>query len=173
LLLGRAGFTADLDIPQRLLGRGEIAHQIADAFVGGEVIIDAAIGGVADARLLRAVAPMLDAVARAQADKAAEMVDVDFAGMPRHRLGEPPALRIARAERGVPQPQIGREFAVRPGEAANVVFPLVPVAVVAVHHIAMIPESVPAAPIDFAVVEIDEIGELVLDQRALGSRTIG
>ena len=148
-------------------------EQVADPLVGGEIVERPAIARIADARLFRAVAPMLHAVARPHPLEAAAMIDVDLAGMPRHRLGEAPGLRIAGTQHLVPQPQVRREFAIVPRKAPNVVAPAMPVAVIGMHHVAMVPETVPSAAIDFARVEVDEVAQLVLDRCAVGGRPIG
>ena len=112
-------------------------------------------------------------MARAQPLEAAEMIDIHFAGVPRHGFGEAEQARVAGAQDAEPQPQVGRQFAIVPGEAANIVAPLVPVRVIGVHDVAMVPEAIPAATIDFGFVEGSEIADLVLDPRLHRGGAIG
>ena len=73
-----------------------LAHEIADAFVAGQVVVVAAIQRRADAQLFGRAAPVHDVVARAQRREASEMMHVDFAGVPRHGFGEAERSRRGR-----------------------------------------------------------------------------
>ena len=147
----------------------QLAHEVADAFVGSEVVIEAPVGGGADAHLLGAAAPMLDVMTRAEAGKAAEMVDIHLAGVASHRLGEAKQVRPAGTQVGIPEPEIRREFRIVPGVTAHVVAPHVAVAVVGVHDVAIVPEAVPMALLHLLPVIIELPVEAILDRR-LGRR---
>ncbi|PAV70190.1 hypothetical protein WR25_07701 [Diploscapter pachys] len=150
----RADLAHDVDGGEHPVAVDQRVHQVAAAFVGGEVIEDPAIGGVGNTRLLRTVAPMLHAVTRAEALEAAGVIDVDLTRMARHRLCHAEHVGAAGAQIGVPEPQVARQLAIVPGETADVVAPDVPVIVIAVHDVAIIPEAVPATLLDLADVEI-------------------
>ena len=103
----------------RQLARGEhgaqracrfdlLAHEIADALVGGQVIVVATIQCRADAQLLGPATPMHDVVARAERRESSEVMHVDFAGVARHRLGETEHIGAAGAQEVQPQPDVGR-----------------------------------------------------------------
>ena len=92
----------------------------------------------------------------------AQVVDVHLAGVPGHGLGEPEDVGPAGAQVGVPEPQVGGEFGVVPGIAADVVPPHMPVEIVGVHHVAVVPEAVPAALLHLAGVEVEEEVQPVL-----------
>ena len=173
LALGTGHLAADLDMGQRLVRGDQSAHQVADPFVAGQIIEDATIGGVADARLFGAVAPMLNAMSRAKARKAAKMIDIDFACMAGHRFGEAECTRPAAAQHIIPKPQVGRQFAIGPGIAADIIAPDVPILVIRVHDVAMVPEAIPAAPVDLFGIEIDQIDQLILDPRLQRAGAVG
>ena len=145
------------------VGLQRLAHHVARALVGGEVIIKAPERRLPDARLLRAVAPRDDAVPRAEAGHRAEMVGVHLAGLARHRLGQPENVRAARAEKRIPEPRIGSQLGVVPRHAAEVVTPDVARVVEGVHHVAVGPEPIPVALVHLAEVELERGVEAVLD----------
>ncbi len=157
---------------ERLVGVDVGVHEVADAFVRGEEVVVAAVGGVGDALLLGAVGVVLDAVTGAEARPLAEVVDVDLAGVPGHGLGEAEDVGAAGAHVREPEPQVGRELGVVPGVAADVVAPLVAGGVVGVHDVAVVPEAVPAALLHLVLVVGEEEVEVVLDLR-LGARWSG
>ncbi len=98
------------------------------------------------------------------------MMDVHFAGMPRHRFGKPEDVSATRAQEGEPQPDVSRELGVVPREPADVVAPRVAVGVVRVHHIAIVPEAVPASLVLLAMVEIEHPAEAAFDLLELRCR---
>src|SRR5204862_6789412 len=98
---------------------------------------------VADARLLRAVAPVIDIVPRAERREWPDMMHVNFAGVARHGLGHAEKIGATGAEKGIPQQHVWHELGVDPGPAADVVAPLVATDVVVVHDSAEILEAVP------------------------------
>src|SRR6185437_11994186 len=63
-----------------------VAHDVASALVGGEVIVITTERGLPDSGFLRAIAPVGNAVPCAEAHHGAEMIAVHFASVPRHRL---------------------------------------------------------------------------------------
>ena len=108
---------------------------------------------------------MHDVVARAERREFPEVMHVDFAGVAGHGFGEPECIGAAGAQEIEPQPQVGGELGVVPGEAADVVAPLVAVEVIGVHDVAVVPESVPAALILLAAVEIEHPVEALFELR--------
>src|SRR6185312_6419624 len=118
-------------------------HQVASAFVGGQVIVEAAIWRLADTRLLGAAPPVPHVVTRTQALEPAQMVAVHFAGVARHGLSHAENLRPPRAQKTVPEPHVGPKLGVIPSEAADVVAPHMSRPIMLVHHIAVVPEAVP------------------------------
>src|SRR5947208_2791717 len=44
----RVDLAADVDMDETVVAIEQVAHQVADAFVGGQIIIDAAIGRIGD-----------------------------------------------------------------------------------------------------------------------------
>jgi hypothetical protein len=109
--VGGVGVGADLALrvedEEGLVGVDVGVHEVADAFVGGEEVVEAPVGGVGDALLFGAVAEVLHAVPGAEAGPLAEVVDVDLAGVPGERLGEAEEVGAAASEVRVPQPQVG------------------------------------------------------------------
>ena len=146
-----------------------LAHQVADSLVGGQVVVVAPIQRSADAQLLGAASPVLHVVPRAQGREAAEVVHVDLAGVARHRLGEAEHVGAAGAQEVEPQPDVGRQLRVVPGVAADVVAPHVPVGVVGVHHVAVVPEAVPAVLLPLSMIEIEQPVESLFDAAATRS----
>ena len=69
--------------------------------------------------------------------EAAQVIAIHFAGVPRHGLGHAEDVGAAGAQEAVPQPHVGAQFGVVPGEAADVVAPHVARAIVLVHHVAV------------------------------------
>ena len=57
-----AGFAVGLDVNQGARGFDLLVHEVADAFVCGEIVEIPAVGGVADAQLFRAATPVQDVV---------------------------------------------------------------------------------------------------------------
>ena len=169
-LAGVGELAAGLHGAQRARRLDLLAHEIADAFVGGQVVVEAAVQRGADAQLFGRAAPVLHVVARAQRREAPEVMHVDFARVPRHRLGETERVGAARAQEVHPQPHVGGELGVVPGVAADVVAPLVAIEIVRVHDVAVVPEPVPAALVLLAAVEIEHPVELLLERRVLRRR---
>ena len=162
-------FTAGRNPQQRMTRLDLLAHEIADPLVTGEIVIVAPVGGRADAELFRAAAPVLDVVPRTERREPPDMVHIDFARVPRHRLGKAENIRPAAAEKIKPQPEIGRQLGVVPRVAADVVAPLAAVGVVGVHDIAVVPKTKPPALLLLPAIEIEIRGQLILDRR-LGRR---
>ncbi|KAF1073003.1 MAG: hypothetical protein GAK45_00038 [Pseudomonas citronellolis] len=113
--------------------------------------------------MLGAVAPVLHVVPRTQRRETADMVHVDLAGVPGHRLGHTEHVGTPAAQEVVPEPQVGAQLGVVPGVAADVVAPGVPPLVVGVHDIAEVPETVPAALFDLVAVEVEIEVQLFFD----------
>ncbi|GJC96757.1 hypothetical protein ColKHC_05583 [Colletotrichum higginsianum] len=148
----------------RLVGVEDLLDDLAGALVAaGQEVKDLAVLRRRDAGLLGAVAPVLDAVARAEALEVAEVVDVDLARVADEGLGEAVDVLAAGAEEVVPEEQVRRELRVVPGVAADVVAPLVAVRVVGVDEVAVVPEAVPLALLDLLLVEAEEEVEVLLD----------
>ena len=91
------------------------------------------------------------------------MVDVDFRSMLCHGLGNLEYICSPSVEEVKPEPEISREFAVIPSEAADVVAPGVAVGVVGVLDVAVVEEAVPALLGDLVGVEGEEGGEIGFD----------
>src|SRR5262249_27141147 len=104
----------------------DFVHQVANALVRGQVIQETPIGGLANASFLSAAAAMAYVVARPEARKTPEMIDIHFAGVPRHGFGHAEDIGSAGAQEAVPEPHIRPELTVVPGVAAHVVAPFVP-----------------------------------------------
>src|SRR5699024_1090429 len=121
----------------------QVTQQVPDPLVGGEEVVHPPVVGVRDAYLLGAVRPVQQPVPGAQALEVAQVVGVHLPGAPGHRLREPERVGGAGAQVVVPEPQVGGQLRVVPRVPAHVVAPHVPVAVVGVHHVAVVPESVP------------------------------
>ncbi|MCY1232727.1 hypothetical protein D9M72_452360 [compost metagenome] len=110
---------------------------------------------------------MLDVVPGSQPAPLAQVVDVHFAGVAGHGLGETEHVRPPGPQVQVPEPQVGGELRVVPGVPAHVVAPDVPVGVVGMHHVAVVPEPVPAALLHLAGVEVEQEVQLVLQSGPL------
>jgi len=57
-------------------------------------------------------------------------------------------VRATRAQKRIPEPEVGRELGIVPRVTAHVVSPNVPGGIVGVHHVPVIPEAVPSAFFD-------------------------
>ncbi len=134
--------------------------------------MEPSIGGGTDPQLLGATAPVLNVVSSAQPPESSEVIDVDIPGMPGHRFGQPKGVGIAATQEGVPEPQVRRELGVVPGVPANVVAPDMAVHIVGVHHIAVIPETVPVVLIHLSAVMLDLPGQPIFDLFFAGRGTI-
>src|SRR6185312_985027 len=161
-----------LDLDEGTSGLDLFTHEIAHAFIGGQIVIITAIGGIADTELFRAATPMQDIVPRAQRGETTDVVHVDFARVPGHRFGETKNIGASGAKKIEPQPEIGGELGVVPRKSAHIVTPLVSVGVVRVHDVAVVPIPVPAALTLLALVIFEKPIEFVLEFASRRGRAI-
>ncbi len=132
-----------------------LAHQVAGAFVGSQIIVKTFECGHADAGLFGGAAPMHHIMPGSQTGKGADMVHVHFAGVARHGLRHAENIGAAGPQKHVPKPHLGHQFVIVPGVAAHIVAPDMAEAVVGMHHVAVMPEAVPVALLDFLLIEVD------------------
>ena len=109
-------------------------------------------GRLTDARFLGAATPVAYVVTRSQPGEAPRMVRVHFAGVPRHGLRHAEDVGASGTQETVPEPHIGAQLGVIPRIAADIVTPHVARRIVSVHHVAVVPESVPVALLHFLLV---------------------
>ncbi len=150
----------------------QVAHQVAGAFIGGQVIVETLEGGVRYARLLRGIAPVLDAVTRAEALELPQVQDIDLAGVARHRLGHAEHIGASGAQIAVPEEHIRLQFRIVPGETADIVTPDMPVGVIGMHDVAIVPEPVPLPRVYLVEIIVELVGQAVFDQGARWRRGI-
>ena len=152
---------------------GGLVDDVAGALVGGEVVEGAPVRGLADARFLCAVAPLDDVVARAESAHGAEVVGVGLAGVARVRFSQAEEVSAAAAQVAVPEPERRAELGVIPRMAAPVVVPHVARRGVGVDEVAVLPEAVPGAVVDLALIEGEHRVEAVLDGFLEGGGAVG
>src|SRR5215469_13373912 len=112
-------------------------------------------------------------VARAEPCESTEMIGIDFAGVPCHRLRHSKGLCAPGSQEVIPEPDIGPQFGVVPREAADIVSPRVPGTIVGMHHVAVIPEAIPVPLFNFLVIEGKGRVKMIFDRGARTSRTVG
>src|SRR5271157_5967580 len=100
-------------------------------------------------------------------------MDVHLAGVAGEGFGGAEGVGAAGAQEVVPEPVVWQQFGVVPGPAADVVFVLVAGLVVLAHHVAVVPESIPAALVHLVVIEVEGVIQLVFERAAGGGGTVG
>ena len=111
-------------------------------------------------------------MAGAEWGESADVMHVHLAGVPGHGFGQTEGVGPARAQEVVPQPVIGQQLGVVPGPAADVVFVLMARLVVLAHHVAVVPESIPAALVHLVVIEVEGVIQLVFERAPGGCGTV-
>ena len=144
------------------IGIGLLMHHVADALVGGEVIIESPQRRLADAGFLCTAAPVPDVMPRAQMRETSEVIGVHLAGVAGHRLRHAEDIGATGAEEAVPQPHVGHQLGIVPGHAADIVAPDVAGGFVGMHDVAEVPEAVPVALLHLLLIEREGGVELVL-----------
>jgi len=119
-------------------------------------------------RLLGAVSQVIDVVAGTEGANLPMWWTVHLAGVAGHGFGQAESVGAAGAEEVVPEPVVGQQFGVVPGPAADVVFVLMARLVVLAHHVAVVPEPIPAALVHLVVIEVEGVIQLVFRARAGG-----
>ena len=109
---------------------------------------------------------------RSQPCKGAEVIDVHLGGVSRHGFCHPPDFRSCRAQEGIPQPGDAAQLRIVPGKAAHIVHPFVTDGVVAVHEVAIVPESIPVSLVHGFQVVVEVIFQQVLDLCAAVVRAV-
>ena len=94
------------------------------------------------------------------------MIYIHFHRVTSHSLSHAPYVWTSRAQERIPQPRYTAKLSIIPGETAHVVFPFMPYGVVAMHEIAVIPETVPMALVNGPLIEIEIFRELSLNSGA-------
>ena len=162
-----------VEVQQGAVHVDHIAHQVTRPFVGSQIMVVAAQWGLADAQFLGAAAPVPHVVTRTQSDETSQVIHIHLPGVPAHGLCHAEDISPATAQKTVPQPHIGHQLGVVPGEAADVVAPHVARRVVRVHHVAVVPKTVPVALLHLFLVKRKGAVELVLYPALARSGTIG
>ena len=156
--------THGVEVVERGIGVAHFGHEVARAFVGSEVVVEAVPCRLADARLLGSASPMGDVVSRPEHAERSVVVGIDLGGVVRHGLRHPPDGRVGSAEEVVPQHHVGRQFRVVPCKSPYVVHPLAAMRVETVHDVTVVPKSVPSIAFDCLLIEIHEEGETLLHE---------
>ena len=151
-----------VDLVEQLLGIFGLVHQVSGALVGGEVVEETVPCRLSDTRLLGAAAPVGDVVAAAQSGVRPDVVDVHLRGVAAHCDGHVPDVFTAAAQEHVPEPHVGGELGVVPGEASDVVVPHAADIVHGVHEVAEVPEAVPLELFHILLVYADDLVKPVL-----------
>jgi hypothetical protein len=132
-------------------------HHVADALVGGQVIEKPVMPRHGDARLLGPAAPVAHVVAGAQHGVFAAVVYVHLAAMTAHRAGKAIDGVIARAQKQQPVDIGVAKLGVLPRAPARVVQPAMPYDIVGVHDVAVIPKTVPPAPLNLVDIKMHQV----------------
>src|SRR5574344_428036 len=93
----------------------------------------------------------------------ADMINIDFASMPCHSLGESPNITASASKETIPQPHICPQFGIIPGKPAYIVSPLMTDRIVGMHEISIIPKSIPSVLFHGSLVIVNILIQLVLN----------
>ena len=113
-------------------------------------------------RLFTSVAPMYNVMTAAKTLVFAHVVSVNIRAVAAHCLGKREYVLPAGSYKRVPQPQCRNKLGALPCVAAEIVTPAVTLCVIGVHNVAVIPQAVPAALLNFIFVEVERLIHFVL-----------
>ena len=173
IFLARQRQTHRVDGVEHLVGILHGRHQVARALIGRQVVVEAVPRRLRDTGFLSTAAPMADVVATAKSGKRSDVIDIHLAGVTCHRLRHAPHIGARRTQEAVPQPRDAAQLRVVPREAAYVVLPFMAGRIVLVHHVAVVPETIPVAFIDGFHVVVEIVLQQVFHLSPLRIRAVG
>ena len=148
---------------EHLVGIFHFTHEVATAFVSGEIIVEAIPCRLTDACFLCSAPPMRNIVAGTEHAVWSHVIDIHFARVTSHRLCHAPHSSIARAEKIVPEEHVACQFGVVPGITSHVVAPLTSGCIELMHHVAIVPEAVPSIALYCILVIVGNVLEPCLN----------
>ena len=94
-------------------------------------------------------------MATAQSGIRTDVVNVDFTRMPGHGFSHTPNIKTPGTQEIIPQPHIRSQFRIVPGKSSDIITPGMTNGVISMHHITVIPETVPFVLFDCFLIEVN------------------
>ena len=139
-------------------------HYVGYAFICSKIVVETVPPGFADSGFLSSAPPVEHVMTGPQSGMRTEVVGVNFAAVASHCFCHTINEFVACAQELIPEHSRTAKFSVVPGIAAYVIAPFLTTAVVCMHHISIIEESVPVVAMYLVVVELHQSVDGCLDK---------